>query len=100
MDQIELVAVDHPKEVEVYVPEQFSPPPFPGMQLYQIKRKYGPVSAVDGQDHDVLPMIRAKDDQYISNLERGKFQGITKMHDLILDPGNAVHLENLHLFLR
>ncbi len=100
MDQIELVAVDHPREVEVFVPEQFSPPPFPGMQLYQIKRKYVPVSAVDGQDRDVLPMITAKDDQYISNLERGKYQGITKMHDLILDPGNAGQLENLHLFLR
>ena len=100
MDQIELVAVDHPKEIDVFVPEQFSPPPFPGMQLYQIEKKHMPLSAVDGQGRDVLPMIKAKDDQYISNLEPGKYQGITKTHDLILDPGNAGQLENLHLFLR
>ena len=28
-DKIELVAVDHPDSVDVFVPEQFSPPPFP-----------------------------------------------------------------------
>ena len=100
MDQIELVAVDHPKEMAVFVPEQFSPPPFPGMQLYQIEKKHMPISAVDGLGRDVLPMIKAKDDQYISNLEPGKYQGITKTHDLILDPGNAGQMENLHLFLR
>ena len=100
MDQIELVAVDHPKEVAVFVPEQFSPPPFPGMQLYQIEKKHAPIKAIDGQDRDVLPMILAKDDQYISNLEPGKYQGITKTHDLILDPGEAGQLDNLHLFLR
>ena len=100
MDQIELVAVDHPKELAVFVPEQFSPPPFPGMQLYQIEKKHAPITAFDGQGRDVLPMILAKDDQYISNLEPGKYQGITKTHDLILDPGEVGQLENLHLFLR
>ena len=100
MDQLELIAVDHPEEVAVFVPEQFGPPPFPGMQLYEVDQKYYPVSAVDEQSRDVLPMILAKDDQYISNLTPGKFQGITKQHDLILDPGNAGQFEKLHLFLR
>ncbi len=100
MDQIELVAVDHPKEVSVFVPEQFSPPPFPGMQLYQVEKKHVPLSAVDGFGRDLLPMILEKDDRYISNFEPGKYQGLTKTHDLILDPGEAGQLENLHLFLR
>ncbi len=100
MDQIELVAVDHPKEVDIFVPEQFGPPPFPGMQLFQVDKKHAPISATDELGRDMLPMILANDAQYISNLEPGKFQGITKMHDLILDPGDAGQLENLHLFLR
>jgi len=100
MDQIELVAVDRPENLDVFVPEQFSPPPFPGMQLYQIDKKYYPLSALDGKGRDVLPMVLEKDDQYVSNFESGKYQGITKMHDLILDPGAAAQLENLHLFLR
>lgn len=100
MDQIELVAIDHPKEMEVYVPEQFSPPPFPGMQLHKIDKKFAPLTAIDDQERNVLPLILSKDDDYISNLEPGKYQGITKTHDLILDPGEAGQLENLHLFLR
>ena len=100
MDQIELVVVDHPEEIDIYVPEQFSPPPFPGMQLIQVKKKHFPVSAIDEKGRDVLPMILKKDETYIANLEPGKYQGITKMHDLILDPGEAGQREKLHLFLR
>ncbi len=100
MDQIELVAIDHPVEVDIFVPEQFTPPPFPGMQVMQVEKKHVPVSAKDEHGRDVLPMILEKDDQFISNLTSGRYQGITEMHDLILDPGEAGQLENLHLFLR
>ena len=31
MDQMQLVVVDHPESVDIFVPEQFSPPPFPGI---------------------------------------------------------------------
>ncbi len=30
-DKLQLVAVDHPDSVDIFVPEQFSPPPFPGL---------------------------------------------------------------------
>ncbi|MGI9530895.1 FG-GAP-like repeat-containing protein [Lutimonas sp.] len=100
LDQLELVAVDHPEEVAVFVPEQFGPPPFPGMKLYELTEKYAPLSAIDESGKNVLAMILAKDNQYLSHLIPGKFQGITKQHDLILDPGTAGQLEELHLFLR
>ncbi|UCE93752.1 MAG: VCBS repeat-containing protein, partial [Flavobacteriaceae bacterium] len=100
MDQIELVVVDHPEDVEIYVPEQFTPPPFPGMKILQIKEKITPVSAIDDRNRDVLNRIAERDDKYIDNLVAGKFQGITQRHDLILDPGNTDNFENLHLFLR
>ncbi len=38
-DKLQLVAVDHPDSVDIFVPEQFSPPPFPGEQVYQVKEK-------------------------------------------------------------
>ncbi len=40
MDQIELVAIDHPEGVDIFVPEQFAPPPFPGMDMVQVEKKY------------------------------------------------------------
>ena len=100
MDQIELVVLDHPEEIDIFVPEQFTPPPFPGMQLFAVEKKHAPIAAIDELGRDLLPMILKNDDAFIDNLEPGKYQGITKMHDLILDPGEAGQLENLHLFLR
>jgi len=47
----------------------------------------------------VLPNITGKDDQYLSGFNQGKYQGITEMHDLILDLGKKVQTRNLYLFL-
>ena len=100
MDQLELFVVDHPEGFDLYVPEQFSPPPFPGLKLHQVEKKIYPLSAIDGLERNVLPNILEKDDRYIDNLTAGTFQGLTKTHDLILDPGEAGKLDKLHLFLR
>ena len=100
MDQLELLAVDHPADFDLFVPEQFSPPPFPGLKLYQVDKKIFPLSAKDDLGRNVLPMILQKDDRYIDNLTPDTYQGVTKMHDLILDPGKAGKLDALHLFLR
>ena len=98
-DKAELVAVDHPDSVDVFVPEQFSPPPFPGNKIFQVKEKHLPVSAKDEQGNDVLSFISEKDDKYLSGFKPAKYQGITEMHDLILDPGKSDKTGNLFLFL-
>jgi len=99
MDKIELVAVDHPSEIDIYVPEQFSPPPFPGLDIHQVNKKYAPVSAVDDLGNDLRAFILKKDDSYISNFKPDKYQGITESHDLILDPGEAFQGNNMQIFL-
>jgi hypothetical protein len=99
LDKIELVAVDHPDSVDVFVPEQFSPPPFPGYKVFQVKEKHIPVSAKDSRGDDVLSFISAKDDKYLSDFNPDKYQGVTEMHELILDPGEAGKTASLFLFL-
>jgi tetratricopeptide (TPR) repeat protein len=99
MDNIRLVAVDHPESVDVFVPEQFTPPPFPGDKIYQVNKKYFPVSATDNEGNNLLSLITEKDDKYIAGFKPGKYQGITEMHDLILDLGEAGKLNNLFLFM-
>jgi len=99
MDKIELVAVDHPAETDIFVPEQFSPPPFPGMDIHMVDKKHAPISAVDGSGNDLISFILKKDDSYISHFNPDKYQGTTIMHDLILDPGEAIDLKNLKIFL-
>ncbi|MBK7710871.1 MAG: VCBS repeat-containing protein [Bacteroidales bacterium] len=98
-DKLELVAIDHPDSVDVFVPEQFAPPPFPGKKVYQVKEKALPVSATDSRGNDLLSFISRKDDIYISGFNPDKYQGVTEMKDLILDPGKTANSGKLYLFL-
>jgi tetratricopeptide (TPR) repeat protein len=99
LDQLQLVAVDHPETTEIYVPEQFTPPPFPGLNIIKTDRKIIPVSATDGEGNDILPMISSKDDIYLSGFSTGKYQGITEMRDIIIDAGDSGNNPDLHLFM-
>ena len=99
MDKIQLVVVDHPDSIDIFVPEQFSPPPFPGLNILQVNKKHFPISAIDSNGNDVRPLIVDKDDKYISDFKLDKFQGVTETHDLILDPGEVGGSKNLLLYL-
>ena len=98
-DKLEIVAVDHPDSVDVFVPEQFSPPPFPGLKMFQVKDKHVPLSAIDSKGNDVMSFIVEKDDKYLSDFNPDKYQGVTEMHDLILNPGKTGQSGKLFIFL-
>lgn len=97
-DKISLVAVDHPDSTDIFVGEQFSPPPFPGLKMYQVEKKIIPVSATDTNGEDILPFISSKDDKYWSGFSSDKYQGISEMHEIILDPGRT-RSDSLILFM-
>ena len=99
IDKLELVAVDHPDSLDIFVPEQFGPPPFPGLEILKVKDKHLPVSAQDSHGNDVLSFISQKDDNYLSSFKPGNYQGITEMTDLIIDPGDPGSADNLFLFM-
>ncbi len=81
VDKIQLVAVDHPDSVDIFVPEQFSPPPFPGLDIYQVNKKYFPVSAKDSNGNDLLPFIVKKDNKYLAILE-GAYEHPIRKNDI------------------
>ena len=99
-DKVSLVAVDHPDTVNVFADERFVAPPYPGRKVYTVSDEHLPVSARDGAGNDVLDRISHYDFQYISNFGIGKFQGVARDHDLILDLGPQALSKQLHLFLR
>ena len=84
-DKIKLFAVDHPEEVEIYVDEKFTPPPFPGMVIYEVTKKRIPSSAVNENGEDVRSFIEEEDDSYISDLNKTSFQGIIEKKELVLN---------------
>ncbi|HVV55363.1 MAG TPA: CRTAC1 family protein, partial [Mucilaginibacter sp.] len=99
-DKAGLVAVAHPDSVNIFADERFVPPPYPGRKIYKVSDEHLPVSATDGEGHNLLPKLSAYDFQYVSNFPLGKFQGVAQDHDLILDLGDKARSDSVYLFLR
>ena len=99
-DRLELLAVDHPDSVDVFVDEKFVPPGPMKLRPYYVSRPRLPLSAVDERGNDVLPALRDKDDVYVSGLTPLEYQGVVKAHDLILDLGPDAGRDSTFLFLR
>ena len=45
LDQVKLIAVDHPKEVEIFTNEKFQGPPFPTSRLFGVRQRVHPIAA-------------------------------------------------------
>jgi Tfp pilus assembly protein PilF len=86
LDQVRLLAVDHPTAYEVYPNERFvSAPPFPEFQVIASKESRSPSGAWDDRGNDVLPLISARDRKYVASFEELPFAGFAKLHWLELD---------------
>ncbi len=87
VDRLQLVAVAHPRGVEVYPDEGLrdAPPPF---RLYAVKDARLPAAATDGHGHDVLPLVSSLDRRYPDDFKLGPVRGYAETHELTLDLGN------------
>jgi cytochrome c-type biogenesis protein CcmH/NrfG len=99
VDEVKLVAVDHPDTIDIYVNERFVPPGPASLTVHQVAGGRVPVTATDGEGSDVLPQIRDQDDVYVSNLRPTRYQGVVELHDLILDLGEIPGSEPVTLYL-
>ena len=100
LDEIRLLAVDHPDSVDVFVDERFVPPGPVRLRLFRAVQRRPPRSAVDDRGEDVLPALRERDDAYVSNLTPSRYQGLVEPHDLTLDLGEDAGRAGTVLFLR
>ena len=99
VDGVNLVAVDHPSEIDVYVNEGFIPPAPIELELWRVGERHAPVSAVDEDGRDQRAALAARDFDYVSSFRPGRFQGIAEPHELILDLGPAAASGDVTLFL-
>jgi Flp pilus assembly protein TadD len=100
LDEIRLLAVDHPDTVDVFVDERFVPPGPVELRLFQAVRRRLPRSAIDDRSEDVLAALRERDDVYVSNFTPTQYQGLVEPHDLVLDLGEDAGRAGTSLFLR
>jgi hypothetical protein len=86
LDRVQLLAVDHPADFDVYPNEYFaSNPPFPKFKIVFSRASRQPAGAWDEHGHNVLPDLQAN--RYFGDFEVLPFHGFAKMHSLELDLG-------------
>ena len=89
-DQLELVAVDHPAEYEIYPDEKLLPgPPYLDFRLLTASGARPPVAAIDGRGNNILPQISSIDRVYPSDFEKLPFKGYSLSHEMVLDLGTT-----------
>ena len=98
-DQVKLIAVDHPVDTEVFVNEQYTPPPFAEFKIYGVAEKRFPKSAVDHHGEDVSDALKAFDYRYAVEHAPGAYQGVVEPHAIVLDLGDVPNDIPLTLFL-
>jgi hypothetical protein len=88
LDQVQLIAVDHPASIELFTNDKFKSPPFPEFRLFGAERRVYPVRARDHRGADVRPRLLARDRAYVDGFSRN-YAGVAERHTLDLDFGNA-----------
>jgi len=88
IDQLRLVAIDHPENVEVNPDERFlDDPPFASGKVIASKNARLPIGAWDGAGKDVLDQISHRDHQFASGFTPSPYDGFANVHTLTLDLG-------------
>jgi Flp pilus assembly protein TadD len=101
LDQLRLVAVDHPDGTQVYPDERFlSEPPFASGAIVVASAKTHPTAgAWDDNGHDVLALLVRRDHEYVRDFTNLKYAGYANMHALTLDVGKWSPQNPLRLFM-
>lgn len=88
LDQVKLLAIDHPASYDVYPNERFAAtPPFPEFGVVPVRKAHAPIGAWDDRGNNVLPLLAKRDRKYVSDFESLAFAGFAKLHWVELDLG-------------
>ena len=90
IDQLRLIAVDHPADVEVNPDERFlDDPPFASGRVVASRGMLLPVGAWDGEGHDVLDVLSRRDHRFASGFTPTPYDGFANLHALTLELGDV-----------
>jgi hypothetical protein len=90
IDQLRMVAVDHPENVEVNPEERFlDNPPFASGRVVASADTRLPVGAWDGEGRDVLTRLSRRDHVFASGFKVLPYDGFANLHALTLDLGET-----------
>jgi tetratricopeptide (TPR) repeat protein len=100
IDQLRLVAVDHPEDVEVNPDERFlDDPPFASGRVVASAGTRLPVGAWDGEGRNVLDALSRRDQRFASGFTAAPYDGFANLHTLTLDLGDVDKKKPLKLLM-
>jgi Flp pilus assembly protein TadD len=100
VDQLRLVAVDHPENVEVNPDEKFlDDPPFASGRVVASKGARLPVGAWDGEGRDAMDALKSRDHKFASGFTPTPYDGFANLHALTLDLGSLDAQSPLRLLM-
>jgi tetratricopeptide (TPR) repeat protein len=86
-DQLALMAVDHPKDTEIFVDERFVIPPAK-LAVTTVATPHKIAHAWDDNGHEVTDVVSALDEKYLDTFGRGSYQGVTRDHYVEVELGD------------
>ncbi len=99
IDELKMLAIDHPIGTEVFVDERFVAPVPPSYGLYIYENVQTPVRAIDQTGKDILGIVQARDGLRLGGFAKGPYQGVATDHFVELDlgqidasPGSAIDI--------
>jgi len=98
-DSVKLLAIDHPADVDIYSNEKVGPPSIAQFKVHTVQNPKTPIAAVDQKGRDVLPKVKARDEDFLQCFDRRFKQGLTEPHFLELDLGQLDEPQDITLFL-
>ena len=88
LDQLRLIAVDHPAAESVYTNDKFKSPPYPEFRLFGSQKKIHPLRAVDAHGIDATARVARQDYAYPDAFAHNQ-SGVAELHTLDLDFGKS-----------
>jgi hypothetical protein len=98
-DEVKLIAVDHPADVQIFTNEKVGPPAIAEHKIHTVHRPRKPVSAINQRGRDLMPELAARDGNYAKPWDRAIRQGLVEEHFIQLDLGKWDKPQRITLFL-
>jgi Flp pilus assembly protein TadD len=96
VDRLQLIAIDHPSDTEVYPNEGMTDPPR-AFKVFTTRGPRPPRSAIDDNGRDVTARIARMDRQYPDDFALHRIRGYAERHTLTLDIGEPSQSRRLLL---
>lgn len=98
-DHVELIAVDHPPQIDIFTNEKVGPAEIAMPRLHTVQSPRPPLSARDGKGRDVTSELTRADDRYVKAFDKKYVQGLCEPHAIELDFGDLASANRITLFL-